>query len=143
MKSLPRFVMMVCAVLALSATVGFAQTVVTNPTTVIFTASVDHDALSLDGVTPLLTSYQLQVFLETATATPLTTLDLGKPTPDAAKQITVKNAVWFAALTPKTRYVAKVAAVGPLGVSTPSPASDPFGNVAPAVSPVAKPTLVK
>lgn len=116
-----------CVLMAVSGVVS-AQTVVTNPNTVTFAASADHSALALDGTTPLVTSYQMQVFLEaTPTGTPLTVLELGKPTP-VSGAITVTNAVWFAALTPKTRYVAKVAAVGPTGTGV-SAASNPFGNV--------------
>jgi hypothetical protein len=123
------------------ATLASAQAVVTNPTTVSFTASADHAAMALDGTTPLVTRYDLQVYLEaTPTGTPLVVLDLGKPTP-VNSTITVTNAIWFAALTPKTRYVAKAAAVGPTGTGV-SGVSNPFGNVGPAGAP-GTPTVSK
>jgi hypothetical protein len=99
-----------------------------NPTTVTFTPSADHNVLSLDGVTPIVASYELRVSLE-GSASVLASLNLGKPTP-VANVITVTNAIWFAALTPKTRYVGRVAAIGPTGVGVSDP-SAPFGNVGP------------
>jgi hypothetical protein len=109
--------------------------VVPNPNTVTFEASPDHSAMSLDGITPLVTSYQLRVYLESSqTGTPLVTLDVGKPAPvagtDGKPMIAITNAIWFAALVPKTRFVMKVAAVGASGEGVSAP-SNPFGNVGP------------
>jgi hypothetical protein len=113
-----------------------AQTVAINPQTVEFTASADHAALSLDG-SPMVTRYEIRMYVE---ATPLgsaiATQDLGKPTPDGTNKISVTNPVWFAGLTPRTRYVAKVAAIGNSGEGL-STISNPFGNVPAPASPTA------
>ena len=82
------------------------------PTGVAFQASSDHATL--------VTRYDLRVFASGAdpnTATPLTTSDLGKPTPDASGTITVDRSSFFSALAPGN-YVAAVAAIGSGGSST-------------------------
>jgi hypothetical protein len=79
------------------------------PTAVAFTASTDHATN--------VTSYRLSVYAPTAnpaTATPIATSDLGKPTPDANNAITVDRASFFAAL-PVGSYQATVTAIGPGG----------------------------
>jgi hypothetical protein len=71
------------------------------------TASIDHDEH--------VTSYLLEVFASGAdpeTATPLASSDLGKPTPDANREISVDRSSFFAALTPGN-YIATVTAIGP------------------------------
>jgi len=109
-----------------------AQTVV-NPVTVAFTPSADHSVNGLDGV-PLVTRYEMRVFTQSPLGqTPITTLDLGKPTP-AGGTITVTNAVWFSGLTPNVLYVVRVAAVGPTGEGV-SDLSNPFGNQGPPQAP--------
>lgn len=118
---------------ALVALPAAAQTVVTNPTTVTFTASADHAGFSLDGTTPLVTKYELRVTLATDTVV-ITVMDLGKPLPDAQNTITATNPVWWAALAPKTRFVARVVAIGPTGEGVSDP-SGPFGNVGPPAKP--------
>jgi hypothetical protein len=129
-----RTIILVAACLvAIVAVPAAAQTVVTNPTTVYFLASADHSAFSLDGTTPLVTKYELRVTLATDTVV-ITVLDLGKPVPDAQNTITAINPVWWAALTPKTRFVARVAAIGPTGEGVSDP-SGPFGNVGPPAKP--------
>jgi len=100
--------------------------VATNPTTVEFTPSVDHNRLGLDGVTPIVTRYDLRIFLEGATA-PFQTHDLGKPTP-VNSLISVTNPSWFISLAMNVRHVARVAAVGPTGEGVSAP-SNPFGVV--------------
>lgn len=57
---------------------------------------------------------QLEVFAAGAnpdTATPVSALNLGKPTPDASGLITLDQAAFFNAL-PQGSYIATVAAVG-------------------------------
>jgi regulation of enolase protein 1 (concanavalin A-like superfamily) len=79
------------------------------PNTVIFTASTDHSTN--------VTSYRLSVYNQganPATATPVATSDLGKPTPAANNDITVDRAAFFNALAPGT-YLATVTAIGPGG----------------------------
>jgi hypothetical protein len=128
-------VLLMLAGLALLAPVAGAQTAVVNPVTVEFTPSADHAVLALDG-SPMVTKYEMRIFVETPLGpTPSFTTDIGKPTPVAGK-ITITNAVWFSGLTPNTRYVAKVAAVGPTGEGVSDP-SNPFGNVGNPAKPTA------
>ena len=87
-----------------------------NPTTVTFTASLDHNARRADG-TPVVQSYQLDLFLAGASA-PFQSVNLGKPTPDATNTIAINASTLFAGWPiPGTIYVADVAAVGPGGTS--------------------------
>jgi chitinase len=82
----------------------------TQPKTVMFGASPDHS-------TTLVTSYLLEVFANGAnplTATPVSSSDMGKPTPAANNDISVDRATFFAAL-PTGTYVATVSAIGPGG----------------------------
>jgi hypothetical protein len=84
----------------------------TAPKQVVFTASADHS-------TSLVTGYRLEVFTagaDTTTATPLSTSDLGKPTPAANNDITVDRATFFSGLA-AGNYVATVSAYGPGGTS--------------------------
>jgi lysozyme family protein len=84
-------------------------TVPTAPTAVVFTASADHATN--------VTSYRLSVFAANAnpaTATPIATSDLGKPTPGANNDITVNRASFFSALA-VGNYLATVTAIGPGG----------------------------
>lgn len=85
------------------------------PRYVVFTASVDHSTA--------VTSYLFEVFAsgaDPATATPVASSDLGKPTPAANGDITVDRATFFAAL-PAGSYVATVSAVGPGGSGRSAP----------------------
>ena len=69
-------------------------------------ASTDHDTS--------VTSYQLDVFAAGAnpdTATPLTSSDLGKPTPDGTREIRVDRSTMLGMLSPAT-YVVTVSAIG-------------------------------
>ena len=128
-----RAIILAACLVAFMAVPAAAQTVVTNPTMVTFTASADHSAFSLDGITPLVAKYEVRVSLATDGVV-ITVLDLGKPIPDAQNTITAANPVWWAALTPKTRFVARVAAIGPTGEGVSDP-SGPFGNVGPPAKP--------
>jgi len=81
----------------------------TPPRWVVFVASSTHAT----GVT----NYQLRVFAagaNTATATPVATSDLGKPTPAANGEITVDRGAFFTALA-VGNYAATVMAIGPGG----------------------------
>ena len=78
----------------------------TAPTTVSFQKSAEHSTLVV--------SYQLEVFAAGANpdnATPVSALNLGKPTPDASGVITLDQSAFFNAL-PQGAYIATVAAVG-------------------------------
>jgi Bacterial Ig domain len=80
------------------------------PTAVTFQKSVDH---------AIVTSYRLDVFASganPATATPVATSDLAKPTPDANGDISVNRATFFSALA-AGNYVATVSAIGTGGSS--------------------------
>jgi hypothetical protein len=79
------------------------------PRLVAMTASTEHDT----GVD----SYLLEVFAGGAdpeTASPIASSDLGKPTPDANREISVDRSSFFSALPPGN-YTATVKAIGPGG----------------------------
>jgi hypothetical protein len=79
------------------------------PRLVVFTASTDHDSN--------VSSYLLEVFASGAdpqTASPIASSDLGKPTPDANRDITADRSAFFYALAPGN-YIATVKAIGPRG----------------------------
>jgi regulation of enolase protein 1 (concanavalin A-like superfamily) len=81
------------------------------PRNVVFTASADHSTM--------VTSYRLEVFAagaNPATATPVATSDLGKPTPATSGDITVDRGTFFNALA-AGNYVATVSAIGSGGTS--------------------------
>jgi regulation of enolase protein 1 (concanavalin A-like superfamily) len=81
----------------------------TPPTTVSFQKSADHATM--------VTYYLLEVFAAGAnpsTATPVSSLNLGKPTPDASGLITLNEAGFFNALA-RGSYIATVSAVGSSG----------------------------
>jgi hypothetical protein len=94
------------------STITVSTTTTTPPTAVVFQASTDHATL--------VTRYELRIFASGAnplTATPLTTSDLGKPTPAANGDITVDRAAFFSGLGVGS-YVAAVSAIGSGGTST-------------------------
>ena len=81
------------------------------PRLIVFHASTDHATL--------VTRYELRIFASganPATATPLATSDLGKPTPDANGDITVDRATFFSSLAAGS-YVAAVSAIGSGGAT--------------------------
>jgi hypothetical protein len=83
--------------------------------TVVFTASADHDTN--------VTSYRLDVFASGAdptTAQPISSMSLGKPTPDANQEIAVSEASFFTPLSPGD-YLATVTAIGPDGEARSAP----------------------
>lgn len=99
-----------------SAAVGVTVTSSTGtaPTAVAFTASVDNATV---------TSYRIDVFAATAdpnTATPVASLDAGKPTPDANNVITVAASSFFGALVPGN-YQLTVSAIGAGGIGRSPP----------------------
>jgi predicted phage tail protein len=81
----------------------------TGPRQVMFTASSDHASN--------VTSYRLDVFASganPATATPLATANLGKPTPDGNNDIASDQSALFSGLA-AGNYLATVTAIGPGG----------------------------
>lgn len=120
------------ALVLLAAAPTAAQTVF-NPTTVKFAKSADHSAQLTDG-TNIVTGYRLKHYLSGANS-PLMTVDLCKPVPDAAGNITVVNTsspcptgglLFAAPLVTNTSYVSRVTAYGPGGESAVSAPSNPF-----------------
>jgi regulation of enolase protein 1 (concanavalin A-like superfamily) len=92
-----------------AATVTVSGAVLTPPRYVVFTASTDHATN--------VTSYQMRVFASganPATATPIATSDLLKPTPASNGDITVDRGSFFTGLA-AGNYVATVMAIGPGG----------------------------
>jgi hypothetical protein len=97
--------------LATSATV----TVTGNSVRVIFTASTEHDTL--------LTSYLLEVFASGAdpnTSQAIASTDLGRPTPDANREIALDKTAFFGTLSPGS-YTVTVAAIGNEGFARSTP----------------------
>jgi len=79
------------------------------PTIVSFQKSTDHATM--------VTYYLLEVFAAGAnpsTATPISSLNLGKPTPAADGSITLTETAFFSALA-KGSYIATVSAIGSTG----------------------------
>jgi len=109
---------------------------VTDPTKAEFNASPDHDATA--SGTPLVSSYQLELY-PVGDSEPLLTLDLGKPDVDPDGVIRVNLVTLLVPLLSGTNYVARVAAVGPGGI-TRSALSNPFTwSVPPPWSPPSEP----
>lgn len=134
------------ALTLLLASQALAQVPVFNPTTVKFTPSADHATNVVVGTitTPAVARYELRIYATGATQ-PITTSDLGKPTPQTtgcdvgeASCITVNRASVFVAI-PTGAYTARVAAIGPGGEGV-SADSDPFGRLS-APSAGSKPRL--
>jgi hypothetical protein len=87
------------------------------PTIVSFQKSTDHATM--------VTYYLLEVFAAGAnpsTATPISALNLGKPTPAADGTITLTETTFFSALA-KGSYIATVSAVGSTGKGQSQPVS--------------------
>jgi hypothetical protein len=98
-----------------------------NPSVATFTASADHASI---------TKYVIGYFLPGA-SDPVTTADLGKPTPDASLVCTVTLNVM--PLTFAANYTAKVKAVAGTAESVWSEPSNPFDRVpGPPSKPVVK-----
>src|SRR5262245_13375984 len=98
-----------------SASIAWAQPTL-NPTRAEFSPSADHSATLPDG-TPVVSSYQLDLFLQGAAA-PFQSIPLGKPSPDTDGTIRIDLTSQFVGWpVPGTVYVADVAASGPGGSS--------------------------
>src|SRR5688572_22693560 len=102
--------------------------VIVNPTKVDFPASPDQ-TVTFGGV-DVVTKYELVIARQSLPNTPVSTTDLGKPTPVGG----VISVPLPAGLPNNTVLLATVRTIGP-GGTTPSVASDPFGVVgAPAAA---------
>jgi regulation of enolase protein 1 (concanavalin A-like superfamily) len=94
---------------AVTVTVSATTATTGAPRLVSFTASADHATN--------VTSYLFEVFAagaNPATAVPVVSSNLGKPTPDSTQTITVDRSALFSALA-VGNYVATVTAIGPGG----------------------------
>lgn len=88
-----------------------------DPQTIEFDPSPDHNAVATDG-TPLVQSYRFNVY-EKGNATALRTASLGKPSPQPDGKIRYPLLTALGSPLPSTAtYEARVAAVGPGGVSS-------------------------
>jgi hypothetical protein len=109
-------------VCVLSSLAAFGQANVINPKVVEFDPSVDHSALTADGQ-PLVTRYDLQIFLQGATQ-PTTTTSLGKPAIETDGKIRVD---FSTLITPWPlaggTYQARVEAIGPAGAGESDPSN--------------------
>jgi hypothetical protein len=117
-------------ILVVLAAPAFAQ----GPTlkSVTFPASPDHNLTLSDG-TVVLTRYEL-VLVKSGSTTPLATVDLGKPTPDATTKLIALTNVPLPVVLPSADYVGRLAAVGPGGRST-DVVSPPFPKAGPPAVP--------
>lgn len=130
---------LVLAALALWPALVSAQPVM-NPTKIDFTVAADHAAKSADGVTNVVDRYVFRI-TEVGAAAPMSEVDLGKPTPDAAGLIIATPTVLLGLPVGKS-FTAEVVAVGPGGQRA-SAVSNPFGRPTPPPAPLApgRPTL--
>lgn len=86
-------------------------TTVINPTTVEFTASVDHNTADVQGI-PFLTRYELRIFLADGN-TFVQPVNLNKPLPvDNVVRVVITDTILA---LPSGDYSSRVAAIGPGG----------------------------
>jgi hypothetical protein len=111
------------------ATSASAQSVVLNPTKVIFTASADHNTVV--GGVALVERYELRHYLVGATS-PVQTQDLGKPTLDNGK---CTGNVASLPLSTTAQYAAKVVAIGPTGEGVSAFSTNTYFFVGPPATP--------
>jgi hypothetical protein len=95
--------------------VAFQAQPITNPSTVEFTASTDH--ATVDNTVPILTRYELEIYVAPSGTTPVKTQDLGKPTPGAGNLISYTQMQTVTASLAPGQYFARIAAIGPGGVN--------------------------
>src|SRR5215204_2211081 len=92
-----------------------AQTPVLDPRFLEFSASADHSTTAATG-DPMVTRYDLEFYAIGAPA-PFQTNPLGKPAPNTSGVVRIDLSTIFAGFPTGTTYEARVAAVGPGGVS--------------------------
>jgi hypothetical protein len=116
----------VCALVVLTAALivpseGNAQSI-TDARRAEFTPSTDHNAVDASTGVALLQRYSLEVFL-VGGATPVSTADLGKPTPDADGMIRID---FVSRLTRRSRPLSSTRRSSrPSDREAPRPARDP------------------
>jgi hypothetical protein len=113
-------------VLTLVAGTAWAQPV-RNPTRLEFVASPDHAATFPDG-SAVVERYEFEIYLLGASS-PMTTVNLGKPTPDASGKVTATPSELLGLPVNQT-FEARVAAIGPGGAGRSAP-SNPFYRAGP------------
>lgn len=100
-----------------------AQTVVSNPTTLVFTPSADHNTVFSDGQ-PAVDHYDFNVYALGASQ-PFQTTDLGKPAPAADGLIYYDFSSSVASWPlPGGDYQSRVAASGPMGTGLSAPSNE-------------------
>jgi hypothetical protein len=110
---------------------GLAQ-VVANPRVAQFDPSPDH-ATMINGTTPVVTNYVLEVYIAGAAA-PFHVMDLGKPRPAADGKLYFDFGAAAAGWPlPGGTYESRIVAVGPQGMARSLP-SNPFTLVPPTTS---------
>ena len=102
---------LIAAVLLLTAPVA-AQVV--NPTTVQFTPSADHSAVTSEGL-PVVVRYQLRVYLTSDLAVPVGLIDLGKPPVGSDGTIQILFSALMPSPLPDGVYQARVVAIEQAG----------------------------
>lgn len=126
MRQAPRLISLLGVLLAMATAPVLAQEVPTNPTIMEF-ESADHNTLMPDGTTPKVTGYRVSWYLGGATS-PTTVVEIGKPVPVGTQngrpliRVTISD---YIRPLGDGRYIARVAAWGPPGVSEDA-ASNPF-----------------
>lgn len=102
---------------------------ITNPSSLTFSASSDHNATGGTPAVPLLTNYAVEILDATlTTGVVIRSANISKPTPNAAGDITWGGVAAFRTtptVIPNGSYVFRVAAEGPGGRNV-SVMSDPF-----------------
>lgn len=107
-----------------------ATTLVTNPNWVCLEPSPDHNTLRPLTNDPAVSRYDLLFFapgVDTSTASPVQTINIGKPTLNA-QGVAWLERTELVAIPVGQQYRARAVAVGPDGVSPRSPESNPFGR---------------
>ena len=118
------FTVLLGITLALAFAATASAQVVSDPRIAEFDPSPDHWA-TVGGGQPAVVRYELEMYLVGATA-PFTTLDMGKPSPDADGKIRYDFSSAVAGWPlPGGNYEARVSAVGPEGEALSAP-SNPF-----------------
>lgn len=110
-----------------------------NPKAVEATASVDDGVTDLNG-TQLVTGYEAKIMLAGAV---VKTINLGRPTLDAARKFQVLLQPLRATLSPGIDYTASISAIGPGGTAPVSPISDSFVLRVPVPAASPKPAIVR
>lgn len=106
----------------ITPTNSYAQTTISNPSTVTFTKSADHDVLTNGSA--VVSNYEVRLY-QKDTTTWVNSLSIGKPVPDATGTITFASLQTVYTAAPLGDYVVRIAAVGPGGAAESLP-SDPF-----------------